>query len=92
MYVSYDGKWSYKYTNIYIMVSDYTMLLCGMNIGFCVTEKIKAVQATLGSCPEGCIGLTHQVMGHKSFKQKAQCVLKPWIRTYRKGWIKSGLC
>lgn len=82
MYVSYDGKWSYKYTNIHIMASDYTTLLCGKNIGLCVAERIKAAQATLGSCPEGCIGFIHQVMGHRSFKQKAQCVLKPWIRTY----------
>lgn len=42
VYVSYDGKWSYKYTNIYIMASDYTTLLCSKNIGFCVAERIKA--------------------------------------------------
>lgn len=68
MYVSYDGKRSCKYTNIHIMASDYTTLLRGKNIGFCVAEGIKAAQATLGSCPEGCVGFTHQVMGRRSFK------------------------
>lgn len=92
MYVSYDGKWSYKYTNIYIMTGDYTTLLCGKNIGFCVAERVKAAQVTLGSCPEGYVGFTHQVTGYKYFKQKAQCVLKPWIRTYHGAWIRAGLC